>query len=100
MYSLHNSRANGSLESTVTRKANFTFEMCAAFEILLGVNELYIGCPTIYDPKTGSGTIYIIEKKSDGNWVSKTKLTLKGNPPKIDFGHAMCCGIQQITTTI
>ena len=29
------------------------------------------------------------EKKSDGNWVSKNKLTLKGNPPKIDLGFSM-----------
>ena len=89
VYSLHDSKAHGSLESTVTMKTKFTFEKCRASEILLGVNELYIGCPTDYDPKTGSGTIHILEKKSDGNWVNKTKLTLKGNPPKIDFGHSM-----------
>ena len=88
MYSLHDSKAIGSL--AVTRKAKFSFEKCAAFEILLGVNELFIGCPvTASDRTTRSGTIYIIEKKSDGNWVNKTKLTLKSNPPYKDFGRSM-----------
>ena len=80
VYSLHDSKANGSM--AVTRKTKFSFGKCKALKILLGVNELYVGCPRPH-PATRSGTIYIIEKKSDGYWVS----TLKGYPP--DFGHSM-----------
>ena len=87
MYSLHDSKVNGSL--AVTRKAKFSFEKCMVDKILLGVNELYIGCPSSLIDSIGPGTIYIIEKKSDGNWVSKTKLTLKGNPQRIGFGASM-----------
>ena len=53
--------------------------------ILLGVNEIYIGCPVDYENDTFSGIVYIF----DGNWVNKAKLTPKGKFPTGYFGDSI-----------
>ena len=85
LYSLHNSKANGPLASTLTKATKVLVKDCAAYNILLGINEIYIICPI----QASCGVVYIFGRKSDGNWVNKAKLKPKGKLQRGSFGHSI-----------
>ena len=85
---LPTSKANGLSESTLTQTAKLLVEKCAGVNVALSVNEVFISCP-IGDNKTFSGTVYIFEKKSDGNWVNESKLTAKEPHIYGQFGYSL-----------